>query len=110
MDKEKKNGLMVRSMKATTNSAKKMDLESFYGLTDLHTKETSETIIFTDTENTNGPMVENSQETGYAIRCMEVVFSLGLMAEDIKVSTTMTKNKVMEFSRGQMEENTMGHG
>lgn len=40
MDRERKNGQMVRNMKEIINLVKKTDLESSYGLTDLHTKVT----------------------------------------------------------------------
>ena len=60
-----------------------------------------------DMESTSGLMVENLQETGSAIRCMEPVFLPGLTVEGIKEIITMTKNKDMEFSLGQTEENMM---
>jgi len=55
-------------------------------------------------------MGENSLETGYAIRCMEVVFLHGLMVGDTKASITMTKSRVMASSPGQMVESMMAHG
>ena len=38
---------------------------------------------------------------------MEQVYSLGLMVENMRVSTSMTKNKGMVCLLGQMEENMM---
>jgi hypothetical protein len=61
-------------------------------------------------ESINGLMEENSLETGFAIRCTEPVYSLGLMVEDTKETIMTIKNKVMEFSHGQTEENMMEHG
>ena len=60
--------------------------------------------------STNGLMAENSQATGFAIRCMARAFSHGLTVEDTKASTTMIKSKVMAFSLGQMEGNTTEPG
>ena len=38
------------------------------------------------------------------------MFILGKMEEDIKESILMTKNMVMEYTHGQMEDNTMDRG
>lgn len=47
---------------------------------------------------------------GRIIKCMEVVFSLGLMEEGTMESTMMTKSKVMEYLHGLMAENMMDNG
>ena len=63
-----------------------------------------------DMESINGQMEENSQATGYAIRCMVVEFSLGMMAGNIKVNIMTIKNKDMECLHGQMVANMMDSG
>ena len=61
-------------------------------------------------ENTNGQMVENSQVIGCAIKCMVRVYSLGLTEEDMKETTMMIKSKDMVFSYGLMVDNMMEPG
>jgi hypothetical protein len=41
---------------------------------------------------------------GRIIKCMEKESSHGLTAENMKVTTLMTRSKVREYLRGQMEE------
>lgn len=55
---------------------------------------------------TTGAMKEN----GKIIRCMARVYSLGLMAENMKGIILMIKNKVREYSHGLMEGGMMGNG
>lgn len=109
-DKERKNGQTVLSMKATINSERKMDLESFYGPTDHHMRETLLTTIFMGMASTNGQMEENSPAIGYAIRCMAEEFLPGMMEGSTQANTTTTRNMDMEFSHGQMEDNMTAHG
>merc|ERR1712046_187338 len=59
---------------------------------------------------TLGQMVESTMVTGNEIRCMVKAYSRGLMAVNMKVSTTMIKSKAMASSTGQMVDNTMDTG
>ena len=61
-------------------------------------------------ESINGLMEENSQVIGSVTKCMDKVSSLGPMDESIKETISMTKNKDMVFSHGQMVVNMMAHG
>ncbi len=47
---------------------------------------------------------------GTPTKCMEQVFSLGMMDADTKVSTMTTRKKVVVFSPGLMDANTMDSG
>lgn len=64
MVRVRRNGLMVLGMKVIISSERKMDSEGSYGRINLFTKETSWTIIFMGTANTNGQTAENSQASG----------------------------------------------
>lgn len=105
-----KNGLMELSTKAITSMVKKMDLENSYGLIDPVTKEIFSIIIFTGMGNINGQMEDCLSVIGFVIKCMVLVFLLGLTEEDIRENTLMTRNRVMEYSLGLMEDNMMEHG
>merc|ERR1712007_135729 len=52
----------------------------------------------------------NTTVSGNEIRCMELVFSLGVMAEPTKEGMSMTKSMVMAFSNGLMGGCTMVNG
>lgn len=49
-------------------------------------------------------------EIGSRTKCMEKEYSRGPTVVSMKVSTLMTKSKVMEFSIGQMVDSTMDTG
>ena len=49
-----------------------------------------------------GRMVECTKVNGNKIKCMEMVFLLGVMGKNTKVDTKMIKKKVMEYLHGQM--------
>ena len=108
--KEKNIGLMELNTKETINTAKKTDLEISYGQINLLIAEILSIIIFTETEGTGGQMAENTVVIGSAIKCMAKAYSLGQTAESMKANTTMTKNKVTEFSHGRMAGNTTATG
>jgi hypothetical protein len=63
-----------------------------------------------DTEDTNGPIIENMKEAGSPTRCMVAVSSLGLTEESMKESTTTIRNKDTVYSHGRMEDNMMVTG
>ena len=79
---------------------------SSYGQTCQATVETSEIITFMDMANINGLMGVSSQATGLTTKCMVAVYSLGQMAESIRVSTLMTRRLAMVCSPGLMVGNT----
>ena len=79
--KELKHGLMVQSTKANTKKGKKMDKESFIGVTVLNMKEISGMIISKVSAYTGGWMVDNIKEHGKKIKCMEKGSSCGKMVE-----------------------------
>jgi xanthine/uracil/vitamin C permease (AzgA family) len=108
--KERSTGQMALSMKETINSERRMVLVNSSGPINRHTAETSLTIIFTDTADTDGLMVASTAETGFATKCTELVSLPGQMEENMMVSISTTRNKVMECSPGQTEDNTTVHG
>lgn len=110
MDKGRNTGQMVLSMKAITKWVRKMDMGSSFGLTNLHTVDSSSIIIFMVTAGTGGQTVENTAETGCVTKCMEQVCLLGLTAESMKDNIMMIKSTDMESSHGQIIDNMMGSG
>ena len=63
-----------------------------------------------DMVNIDGLIIENTQEIGLITKCMELVSSLGPMAESTRENITMIRNKDMVFSHGQMVDNMMDIG
>jgi hypothetical protein len=61
-------------------------------------------------ESTNGQMGECTKEIGRTTRCMEWVYSTGMMEGGMKESTLKIRNKDMECSSGQMGDNMMEVG
>lgn len=108
--KERSTGQMVPNTKETTNLGKRTDMVNSFGLTNHPTLVTLWTIIFMGMESIDGLTVVNTQATGSAIRCTEMVFSPGLTEESTKVNISMTKNRVMVFSLGLTEDNMMDTG
>lgn len=110
MDKERNIGLMVLNMKEPINSERKTAMANSSGPINLLIVVHSLTIIFTDMESTDGLITESTQETGSITKCMEQVYSLGPMEENMKETTTMIRNKDMVFSHGRMDVNMMVSG
>lgn len=57
-----------------------------------------------------GRMEENLKGNGKIIICMEKVFTLGRMVENMKEIITWIKNMDLVYIDGQMEEYTRVHG
>ena len=55
-------------------------------------------------------MAGNTVATGMIRNCIFAVFTNGLMAKFTKVSTTMTRRRVLEFTSSKMVENTLAGG
>lgn len=60
--------------------------------------------------STRGLMVDNTMVTGLTIKCMDVVYSLGLMDESMMVSITTTVSKVLGFLPGPTDEDMKATG
>ena len=58
----------------------------------------------------SGLITEDMKVSGSTIKCTAREYSHGLTEENMKVTTLMTKKKVVVFSYGQMEESTMESG
>lgn len=67
-------------------------------------------ITFTDMALTYGLIREPIKGIGNLIKCMEEVFSLGVMVESMKVNTMMIRSMVKVYLRGQTERNTKAIG
>ena len=87
MEKEKRNGQMVRSMKAPINTAKKKGLAHLIGQTAPVTKATSSTITSMEKEHTSGQMAVSSLVNGKTTKCTAEACSSGLMVEPMKANT-----------------------
>ena len=105
MDKEKSIGQMVLNMKVHINMERKMVLVNSYGLINHHIVVLLLITIFTGMVNIDGLIIESILVIGLTIKCMELVFLLGLTEENMKEIISMTKSKVMVYSRGQMGDN-----
>ena len=108
--KEWKNGLMVPSTRVHTNLEKKMDTANFYGLICRLMKVTFWTTIFTDLESIDGLTAVFSKVTGFAIKCMAAVTSVGPMVAHTLATTTTTKSKDTAYSHGLMVASTTATG
>lgn len=87
MDKELKNGKMVRSMKEIGSMIRLMEKVSILGLIKDH-------------------MMENGNKIFY----MDMAHILGLMEGNTLAHMFLTKNKAKEFTHGPMENLIMGTG
>ena len=87
MDKDRKLGLMVQSMKESTWKDASMVKESTPGLMDLLTAEDGVTIRFGDSVHINGLTVECTLVNGRTTTCTDLANIPGQMEEDIRVST-----------------------
>ena len=96
---------IMQDMKEAINLGKNMELGSFYGLMDLFMKENSVKIILKALEFINELMGGFIKATERAIKWMEKVDLLGVMADLMKESTLMIKNMDMAFLNGLMGKN-----
>lgn len=110
MVRDKKYGPTVHNTKATTSSDKKMVTVNSFGLTNHPLMATFFRIIFMVKELIVGQTVENIKVSGFEIKCMERVYSCGLIKDATKAAISMTKNTDMVSSCGQMEGSTMATG
>lgn len=70
------------------------------------TLDNSITIIFMESENINGLMVESTRASGKTIRCMEQASLPGGTDGDILVNMRKIKSQDPVYSSGQMAEDT----
>jgi hypothetical protein len=106
MEREKRHGLTEHNMRATISSGKNMDKVPLFGPMGPTIRENSYSITSRDMVNTAGQTVADTVATGETIKWKEQEFSLGLMADAMKVSTSRTRSMVLVPSTGQMEEST----
>lgn len=101
MGSEKKYGQITVNMRDTIQKAKSMVKVSIFGKTAQCTMETGSKTELKAMENINGKMAVCILENGKITICMEKVFTLGLMAEDMKVNMKWIKSMALEFTNGQ---------
>ena len=97
-------------MKGTIKEVKKTDTASSYGPTSPAIRVNSTRIIFMVLENIAGQTVESMMANGLKIKCKVLVSLHGLMAFDMKVSTSMIRKKVVAVLSGRTVVATMGIG
>lgn len=100
MVKAWKNGPMVRSMKARTNSGRKTDMGNSCGLTCLRTRVTFWTTTSMVSVSTGGPTAESTRATGSATKCTDEATSVGQTGGSTRVTTTMTRSRGTAYLRG----------
>ncbi len=86
-DRGKRAGPMVLCMKETIYKERSKDKGTFNGQMVQSTLANLLTTILKELESTDGPMAEGTTESGATTRCMERVFSHGLMGGSMKVNT-----------------------
>ena len=101
---------MGQSTKEAISMGRRKEWEISWELISRFIVVNSRIIIYMVTEPINGRMEENIKEPGLIIKCMEKGYSRGQMGENMWENILMIKNRVMEFSIGPMEDNTMGIG
>lgn len=97
-------------MKAIMNLARRMELERFNGLMEVHTLGNFTVIIYTEWGYIHGKINESMKASGERIKCMEMARSSGQMVADMLANMSKIKNKVMVNSFGQTEDNTGENG
>ena len=110
MEKVLKRGLMVLVIEVIMWKVKSMELDNLPGLMGPLILANSTKTILKAKEFMNGPMVEDTRESGKTTRWKEAVFSPGLMEEDMKENMLMTRRKAMVCSTGPMEESMTENG
>lgn len=108
--KAKNHGQMVRHLKVSTKTVRKMVEDILFGQMVQTTEESSKIITSTEKATTYGLMEDHLMEIGKTIKCMDMGYSLGRMEEDMKGTISMTKSTVREYSTGQMVEYMMVNG
>jgi hypothetical protein len=106
----KKPGLMVLATRVNTKMARRMALVNFHGQMALHIKVyfmiiTSRAKVFT-----HGLTTDSTMDSGLITKCMGQVYLLGLMGVNTWASTSTIRNRVKEYSNGQMAGNMMVAG
>lgn len=87
------------------NVEKNMVWDNFHGMINQNMQEILQKTIYKDKELINGQMEEFIQVNGMRTKCMDLVYSHGVMAKNMKENMSMIKKKVMEYSLGQMGNN-----
>jgi hypothetical protein len=105
-----KFGQMDHALKVSIRWAKKMGREDLFGVMVLSTMGTSKAIRYVESALMFGPTRELILVTGLIIKCREKESLSGLMEESMKVNTTMTKKKALEYLAGQMVRNMQACG
>ena len=102
MDMESRPGLITPFMKAFTSMVRSTVSELLSGLKAPLTSVNFITTVFTERVCTHGPTTENTRVNGEPTKCTVTEHLLGLMVENMLVSTPMTRRRGMENSFGQM--------
>lgn len=83
---------------------------NLHGQMEAHTRDSSMITISRELDCTGGQMDDSIMEIGSIIKCMEREYLLGMMAEGMKGSTMMIRNREKERFIGLMEESTLEVG
>lgn len=110
MEQEKRHGQMELHMRGIMCLVKSMEEVHLYGQMDLFIMANFNIIILRELVNINGLMVDLITVIGKIIKCMDRVYSFGLMEEDMKENILKTKRQAMESFTGLMEENMQVNG
>merc|ERR1719465_163196 len=105
-----KRGRTVQSIQVIIKKAANTVKEIFIGPMVQSMTVSSLRTIFMVMVITHGATKENTMVSGVEIRCMELVFSLGVTAGPMKEHIIMTKSMVEVFSSGLMGVCMMGNG
>jgi hypothetical protein len=110
MEEALKNGQMVPSTKAATKMAKNMVMEFSLLQMEVPIQDNSKIMKFQDLENTFGQTTKSMRVCGSAIRCTVRVSFFGKMANDMRASSSMTKERDEAYSSGKTAEYTKANG
>lgn len=110
MDKGKKLGKINLITKANFTKALNTVKEFINMRMDQFITENGLKIRFKDLVNIHGQIRKLTQENGKIIICMDKVYFLGLMVENMTVIILMIKNMVMVYIHGRMVVTTKENG
>ena len=100
---EKKHGLMGANIRDSMLPDRKTDMESISGQMVQSTMETGLEIKLMEKEHTHGLMGGCLEGSGRIIICMDMVYTPGKMAENMKVNIKVIKSTVREHICGPMD-------
>lgn len=106
MARERNHGQTKPCMKVITQRDRSTVREGLPGRITQAIRVNLSTIIFADTAFTNGLTIAATKASGKIIKCTEMEYSSGQIAEFTRVNTSKTRRKERVYSLGQMAEST----